>query len=80
MKFEEEARIEGAKRPRIEGEAPTDNNGRGRSPSSEALTAGEGRGRSQSSEAITEGEAQVKAPLRGLPGRQYHPGNAGYPS
>ena len=47
-------RIESAKRPRIEGEARTEVEGRGRSPSNEAPT---------------EGEARMKAPLQGLPGR-----------
>ena len=76
------ARIEGAKRPRIEDKARTDGEERGRTPSSEALT--EGEGRSPSSEAKpwprAKGETRVKAPLRGLLGRQFHPGNAGYPS
>ena len=66
--FEGEARIEGAKRPRIEGKARTEVEGRGRISRNGARTEG------------TEGEARVKAPLRGLPGRQCHQGNAGFPS
>ena len=51
MKFEGEARIERVKRPRIEGKAQTDGEGRGQSPSSEALTAGKGRIPSESATA-----------------------------